>query len=105
MAKAEIEMNKRTFNLLLIRIKAILSTSIILFFAVVAFSGVGLYLAPSGKQARLSEWTFLGISKTNLQTMHDIPGLIIVGLLIVHFTLNLALYKNEAKILILNRRG
>ena len=82
-------------NLLLVKVKAILSTFIFVLFVLVGFSGVGLYFAPSGREARLTSWNFLGFSKDALLKMHDLPGMILVVLLAVHFLLNLKIYKNE----------
>jgi hypothetical protein len=82
-------------NLLLVKLKAILSTFILVLFVLVGFSGVGLYFAPSGREARLTNWNFLGFSKDALEKMHDLPGMILVVLLVIHFLLNLRIYKNE----------
>jgi len=88
---------KKTLNLniLLVKLKAILSTLILVLFVPVGFSGVGLYFAPSGREARLTNWNFLGFSKDALLKMHNLPGMILVVLLAVHFLLNLRIYKNE----------
>lgn len=88
---------KRTLNLnlLLVKLKAILSTFILVLFVLVGFSGVGLYFAPSGREARLTNWNFLGFSKDALLKMHDLPGMILVVLLVIHFLLNFRIYKNE----------
>jgi len=82
-------------NLLLVKLKAILSTFILVLFVLVGFSGVGLYFAPSGREARLTNWNFLGFSKDALEKMHDLPGMILVVLLVIHFLLNFRIYKNE----------
>lgn len=88
---------KRTLNLnlLLVKLKAILSTFILVLFVLVGFSGVGLYFAPSGREARLTNWNFLGFSKDALEKMHNLPGMILVVLLVIHFLLNFRIYKNE----------
>jgi hypothetical protein len=64
-------------------------------FIPVGFSGVGLYFAPSGRQAHLTNWNFLGFSKDALLKMHNLPGMILVVLLVIRFLLNLRIYKNE----------
>jgi hypothetical protein len=87
------------WNLLTIKIKAVLSSAILVLFALAGFSGIGLFFAPSGREARVTNWTFMGFSRSGLETLHDIPGLILVALLVVHFILNLKLYINEIKIL------
>jgi hypothetical protein len=91
-------------NLLLVKLKAILSTFILVLFVLVGFSGVGLYFAPSGREARLTNWNFLGFSKDALEKMHDLPGMILVMLLVIHFLLNLRIYKNEIICLVRTKR-
>ena len=90
---------KMNWNILQIKIKAVLSSIILALFIVVGFSGIGLFFAPNGRDSHLTNWTFLGFSRDALITLHDIPGLILVALLVVHFLLNLKLYINEIKIL------
>ncbi len=85
--------------MLITKIKAVLTTIILGLFIVVGFSGIGLFFAPNGREARLINWTFLGFSRSVLETLHDIPGLILIILLVIHFLLNLKLYINEIKIL------
>ncbi len=85
--------------MLITKIKAVLTTIILGLFIVVGFSGIGLFFAPNGREARLINWTFLGFSRSALETLHDIPGLILIILLVIHFSLNLKLYINEIKIL------
>ncbi|MGC8722039.1 MAG: DUF4405 domain-containing protein [Caldisericaceae bacterium] len=91
------EQTKKAFNinLFILKLKGLLSSVIVLLFLVVAFSGVGLYFAPSGREARVTNWSFLGFSKTALESLHDLPGIILVILLLVHFLLNLKIFKNE----------
>jgi hypothetical protein len=60
-------------NLFLVKLKAILSTFILVLFVPVGFSGVRLYFAPSGREARLTNWNFLGFSKDALLKMHNLP--------------------------------
>jgi hypothetical protein len=91
-------------NLFLVKLKAILSTFILVLFVPVGFSGVGLYFAPSGREARLTNWNFLGFSKDALLKMHNLPGMILVVLLAVHFLLNLRIYKNEIICLVRTKR-
>ncbi len=86
-------------NIIQTKVKAILSSLILALFIVVGFSGIGLFVAPNGRETRLLNWTFLGFSRSGLETLHDIPGLILVALLVVHFLLNLKLYLCEIKVL------
>lgn len=96
--------NTRARSIFLIRVKGILSTIIIVLFVPVAFSGIGLYFAPSGRQARISNWSFLGFSRFQLETLHDIPGLILVIAFVIHLLLNLRIYSNEIKCLFLRKK-
>jgi len=73
-------------------------------FVPVVFSGIGLYFAPSGRQARISSWSFLGFSRFQLETLHDIPGIILVITFVIHMLLNLRIYSNEIKCLFLRKK-
>lgn len=94
----------KTFHLFLIRTKGILSTITLMLLIPVAFSGIGLYFAPSGRFARTSGWSFLGFSKTELQALHNIPGIILVIAISLHFLLNLKLYLKELKCLFIRNK-
>ena len=96
--------NARAHNIFLVRAKGILSTIILVFFVPVAFSGIGLYFAPSGRQARISSWRFLGFSRFQLEALHDVPGIILVIAFVVHLLLNLRIYSNEIKCLFLRKK-
>lgn len=96
--------NAKALNIFLVRAKGILSTIILVFFVPVAFSGIGLYFAPSGRQARISDWNFLSFSRFQLETLHDIPGIILVIAFVIHMLLNLRIYSNEIKCLFLRKK-
>lgn len=83
------------YHLFIVKVKGIISSLIFILFFVVAFSGIGLYFAPSGKEARLTNWTFFGLSKTTLESLHDFPGILFTILIFAHFLLNFKIYKNE----------
>lgn len=95
-----IKVSSLNYHLALIKIKGIISTLIFILFIPVGFSGIGLYFAPSGRQARVSGWSFLGFSRVQLETLHDIPGIILTALFVVHMLLNYRIYVNEIKCLI-----
>lgn len=97
--KRTIGVSNMNWNVLQIKIKAVLTTVILGLFIVVGFSGIGLFFAPNGREARLLNWTFLGFSRSSLETLHEIPGIILIVLLVIHFLFNLKLYINEIKIL------
>lgn len=88
------------YNLFLIKVKGVISSLMFILFVPVMFSGIGLYFAPSGREARLYNWTFLGFSKEQLEVMHDIPGLVFAALTIIHLILNFKIYVNEIKCLL-----
>ena len=97
--------NSKFFRLFLIRTKGILSTIILMLFVPVAFSGIGLYFAPSGRFARTSGWSFFGFSRTELRALHDIPGTILVIVISLHLLLNLKLYSKELKCLFIRKKA
>ncbi len=84
----------------LIKLKAIITPILIVFFLLVLFTGIGLYLAPNGKIARETAWNFFGLTKTMLENMHTITGTIMSILAIIHLTLNHNLLTLELKKLI-----
>ncbi len=97
--------NSKFFQLFLIKTKGILSTIILILFVLVAFSGIGLYFAPSGRFARNSGWSFFGFSRTELRALHDIPGIILVIVISLHLLLNLKLYSKELKCLFIRKKA
>ncbi len=82
-----------------IKIKAIISSSLIVSFLITTLTGIGLYFAPSERIARATNWTFLSFSKTSLENVHTIFGFIMAALIIIHFLLNYKLFKGEIKAL------
>jgi len=92
------------YHLALIKIKGTISSLIFVFFIPVGFSGIGLYFAPSGRESRLMKWSFLGFSKAQLEVMHDMPGIILTILFVVHMLLNYRIYINEIKCLVKTRK-
>lgn len=100
-AKLQFEKTRNfNFHLALIKIKGIVSSLIFIMFVPVGISGIGLYFAPSGRQSRLISWTFFGISRSQLQAMHDVPGIILTVLFVIHMILNFRIYFNEVKCLV-----
>lgn len=81
----------------LVKIRAILSTVLLVVFLIVVFTGIGLYFAPSGEIARKTGWTFFWFPLFRLERLHTISGFIMAGLVFVHFGINFNLYKNEMK--------
>lgn len=51
------------------------------------FTGIGLYLAPSGRIAETIGWTFLGFDKDTLDLIHTYFGFAMAGLVMVHLVI------------------
>ncbi|KUH33578.1 hypothetical protein APY94_05120 [Thermococcus celericrescens] len=56
-------------------------------FAAVLVTGIGLYLAPSGRIAESISWTFLGLDKDTLTLVHTYLGFVMAGLVAVHLAI------------------
>lgn len=69
----------------IIKIKAILSSLLLILFIIVLLTGIGLHISPSGKIA--------------LKKLHTIAGYIMSGLIIIHLFLNRKIFLNELKTL------
>ena len=82
-----------------IKFRAITSSLLIINFVVLTFTGIGLYLSPSGYITKATAWTFLGISKFKLENLHAVFGFILIALLLIHLFLNYKMFFNEFKIL------
>ncbi len=81
----------------LLKLKAAVSSSLAVLLIPVAFTGIGLYFAPSGRIARETSWAFFGLSKLQLEQLHTITGFIFAGLAVIHFILNLKMLLCELK--------
>ena len=81
----------------MVKIRAIFSSALLIISIMVIFTGIGLYFAPSGRTARETGWTFFGFSLVKLENLHTITGFIMAALILIHFTINFTLYKNEMK--------
>ncbi len=83
----------------LIKIRAILSSLLIIVFIVVVFTGIGLYLSPSGRIAKEMSWTFLGFDKWQLENLHTLSGFLMFGMIIIHLLINHKMFLGEIKAL------
>ncbi len=83
----------------IIKVKAILSSLLLITFIIVFFTGLGLYFAPSGRIAKTISWSFIGFDKWQLEKLHTISGFIMSGLVMIHFFINSKLFFNEIKTL------
>ncbi len=81
----------------IVKIRAILSSSLLITFIVTLFTGLGLYLSPSGRIAREINWSFLGFDKLQLENIHTLFGFIMSGLIIIHLFINYKIFLSEIK--------
>ncbi|MCD6576087.1 MAG: DUF4405 domain-containing protein [Nanoarchaeota archaeon] len=83
----------------LIKLRGITSTALIVVFALVVFTGIGMYFAPSGRVAYEAGWTFFGIQKFQLENLHTITGFLMAVIVGIHLLLNYKMYAGEVKML------
>ena len=79
----------------IMKIRAIVSTLLIIIFLIVSLTGIGLYLSPNGKIARETGWNLFGFSKFKLENLHTVMGFAMVALILIHLGLNYKLYFAE----------
>jgi len=84
----------------IVKIRAILSLLLIITFVIVTFTGIGLYLSPSGRIARETSWGLFGLGRWQLENMHTILGFIMSALIIIHLAVNYKLLLSEVKVLV-----
>jgi len=81
-----------------VRIRAFLSLTLLALFAVVLFTGIGLYFAPPGRVARRASWNFLGFSRQQLENLHTFSGFAMSALALAHLAINSRMLLNEVRI-------
>jgi hypothetical protein len=66
------------------------AVDVLLVFGLMAMvvTGMGLYFAPSGKIAKATNWTWLGLDKHTLGEVHTYFGFSMVIIGLIHLTLN-----------------
>ncbi len=79
--------------------RAITSTLLIITFIIVTITGIGLYKSLQGWLAKTTNWTFLGMDKEKLETLHTNTGFFMAALIIIHLALNYKMYLAELKTL------
>ncbi len=79
--------------------RAITSTLLFISFFVVFFTGVGLYISPSGRVARETSWSFFGLTRDTLTLIHTYTAFIMSALIFIHIALNFGMYASEMRIL------
>jgi hypothetical protein len=72
----------------IIKIRAIISSLLLVTFIIVLFTGIGLYFSPSGRIAKEINWNFLGFTKWQLENLHTVSGFIMSALIIIHLLIN-----------------
>lgn len=85
-----------------IKIRAILSSLVIIMSIIVLLSGIRLHIVPSYGIAREIGSTFLFFSRDLLVEIHTLSGFIISGLLIIHLFINYKMFISEVKYLFKN---
>ena len=65
-------------------LRGVVDLLLLIVFVGIAVTGIGLYLAPSGRIAESIGWTFLGMNKEALTNVHTYLGFIMIGLVGVH---------------------
>jgi len=68
-------------------VKGVVDLLLIVVFIIMGISGIALYLAPSGKIAKIVGWTFLGLSRDTWKNLHTNLGFVTIGLVTVHLVL------------------
>ena len=84
----------------IVKIRAVLSSLLLIIFIIVTFTGVGLHFSPSGKIAKEINWSFFGLDKWQLEHMHTLFGFIMSALIIIHLFINRKLFLSEIKTLL-----
>ena len=87
----------KDFNL-----RAFVSLAALLFFLMMAFSGIAVYIKPEGSIASWQDWTFIGIGKGAWEELHTLSAIIFLLFSVVHIILNwrfLGLYLKQKRLL------
>ncbi|NJE75702.1 DUF4405 domain-containing protein [Thermococcus sp. ES12] len=70
-------------------VRGVIDLLLTLVFAVVLVTGIGLYIAPSGRIAESIGWTFMGMDKDTLTDVHTYFGFVMAGLVSIHLAIGL----------------
>jgi len=65
-------------------LRGVVDLLLLIVFVAIAITGIGLYLAPSGRIANSIGWTFMGMDKDTLTNVHTYLGFVMIGLVAVH---------------------
>lgn len=80
-----------------VKVRAFISSSLVVIFFILMFTGIGLWISPSGKIAKISGWNYFGLDKETLKTVHFYAGILMGFLGCTHLILNYRLLKTELK--------
>ena len=80
-----------------LKLKALVTSILVVLFLIVLITGIGLHLAPNGRTAKEAGWNFLGFDRFSLERIHTISSFLMSGIVIIHFLLNYKLFISEAK--------
>lgn len=69
-------------------VRPILDLLLTVDFIIEALSGIALYLAPSGKIAEITKWTFLGLNRSVWEALHIYFGFAMIALVAIHLFVN-----------------
>jgi cytochrome b subunit of formate dehydrogenase len=86
----------------IIKIRAILSSLLLITFFIVFLTGMALCFSPSGKIAKTTNWSVFDFDKWQLESIHTFFGIIMSVLVIIHLIINYRLFLNEIKALFKN---
>lgn len=74
-------------------LRVILDLALLILLAILFVTGIGLTIAPPGRIARETGWTFLNMDREELGKLHTLPGYIFTGIVIFHFIINWRIFK------------
>lgn len=68
--------------------RAMVSFLVTISFIIVLITGIALYISPTGRILREANWNLIGLSKWQLESLHDIFGYLFAILILLHFSFN-----------------
>ncbi len=83
----------------IVKIRAVLSSMLIVLFFLVLFTGIGLFFLTSEKFSQIAGLTFLGFKEAQLKKVHVISGFLMSALILIHLSLNYRMFLGEIKLL------
>jgi len=79
-----------------LKLRGILSAALLVLFVVVTITGIGLLYAPHGRWASAG-WSFMGMDKHTLETVHTYTGIAFAVLACIHIAINARMLVAELK--------